>query len=170
MKPFVLLFAVGLVFVVAGGSSGQMFCRGRPQTQGVSSQASAAVARPSPEALKLVELVRAQQQLFVRPSYSETNCFTWIDLGQLKPLLEDEETIKAIRADPAFAAVVQAIKPLSAAQRTAAYNAALGVWRLTWREMGFIDPSGNGQTEAGQQGDQFVGQKVVALVRQALRE
>lgn len=168
------LLAVGL-FVAAGDSShGQIFRRGRPRPQVESRPTNTVVSQPTQEASELISFVREQQRHFVRPSFSETNCFTWIDLRELKMVIASDEANKLINADklikddPKFKTVVESLKQLSPAQRTSAYNAALRIRRPTWREMGFIDPQGRGQTEAGQQADILIGREVVRLVREAV--
>lgn len=174
MKPLMFLLAAAMLLAAVESSHGQMFRRGRSRPQAVQYQDDTVVSQPTKEASKLISFVREQQRRFVRPSFSETNCFTWIDLNELKTFLAADEANKLINADklikddPEFKTIVESLDQLSPAQRTSVYNAALRIWRPTWREMGFIDPEGRGQTEAGQQADILVGREVVRLVREAV--
>jgi len=168
MKPLTLMLALGVFLVAVDSSYGQLFRRGRSRPQAVQSRGTAVASPTTQEASKLISFVREQQRHFVRPSFSETNCFTWIDLTELRSFIATKEAAKAIRDDPGFKSTVESLKQVTSAQRAGAYRAALRIWRPTWREMGFIDAAGRGQTAAGQQGDILVGQQVVRLVREAI--
>ncbi len=163
MKALTLLLAAGIFVAATDSSQGQIFGRGRSRSPGARVQVSAA-SPTTQEASKLMGLVRSQQQRLIRASFSETDCFTWEDLSALRSLVASGEFAKVIKADPGFAPVVESLKQATPAQRAGACNAALRVFRPTWRQMGRI--SSGGQTDAGQQGDVLVGREVVRLVRE----
>lgn len=168
MKLLTLMLAIGTFLVAADSSYGQLFRRGRSRPQAMQDRGTAVASQTTQEASKLIAFVREQQRHFVRPSFSETNCFTWIDLTELRAFVASKEAAKAIRDDPGFKTTVESLKQVTSAQRAGVYNSAIRIRRPTWREMGFIDAAGRGQTEAGQQGDILVGQQVVRLVREAI--
>lgn len=164
MKPLTILLAVGLVVLATDSSEAR---RWRPRPDLPHYHVPAASPMPQ-EASRLIDFVRSQQQRFVRASFDERNCFTWDHLEALKSRIASGEVAAAVKGDPDFPPIVESLKQIGPAQRESAYNAAMRIRRKTWREMGFIDPAGRGQTEAGAQGDLLVGREVVRLVREAV--
>jgi hypothetical protein len=131
----------------------------------------AAAEAPSPtqgQDHPLYAFVRDQQHRFVRPSFNEQDCFTWVDLGSLRERLASGEVAQLIQADADFGGVCDAVKRNSPAERDGLFNAALRIYRPTWAQLGRIDPAG--QTDAGQQADILIGQTVVGLVRARVAE
>jgi hypothetical protein len=107
--------------------------------------------------------VKSVQHGFVRESINEQNCFTWDHLTFLRKDLESGRIARFIERDPDFDRVCKAVKRLGPNERQGMYNGALGIFRPTWAQQGFIGPPG--QTDAGQQADQLVGRLVVELVQ-----
>jgi hypothetical protein len=124
----------------------------------------------SPEQM-LVDLVRHQQRKSVRASFGELahECFTWVDYESFKHEDVPARIVARLKNAPDFREIVAALRSLSPERRAGAFVAARGIARPTWRMMGYIDPSGKGNTEAGFQAEEKIAAAVVAAFEQELR-
>jgi hypothetical protein len=108
----------------------------------------------SPEEM-LVDVIRWQQHMEVKESIGELDfqCFTDSDLKAF--MARDRPRIVAdlLRSAPDFSEIVQALRSLPSAERVSAFETARVIARPTWETMGFVDPQGRGQTEAGHRAD-----------------
>jgi hypothetical protein len=99
----------------------------------------------------LNDLVVRQEHKHVRESYGEwrEQCFTDEDFAAFRVAATPRRIVERLKQAPDFVELADALRALPPDQRAAAYQAARQLARPTWRQMGFIDRQGRGQTEAG---------------------
>lgn len=114
----------------------------------------------------LTDVVRWQQLRAVRESTGELRgqCFTDDDLDAFRSRNVPAQIVERLTRAPEFGLIADALRTLPRDQRAEAYRAARTPARPTWREMGFIDPLGRGQTEAGQRGERLVAAAIVDAI------
>ena len=103
----------------------------------------------------LSDVIRWQQVLEVRQSVGELDfqCFTDSDLQVFIARDRPRRVVGALRTAPDFREIAQALRSLPSAERTSVFEAARTIARPTWASIGFVDPQGRGQTEAGHRAD-----------------
>jgi hypothetical protein len=118
----------------------------------------------------LVDVVRWQQLTNVRESTGTLahECFTSDDLVQFRRRGVPGAVAVRLKAAGEFPDVVRALAALSREERDSAYAGARGTARPTWRQMGFIDSAGRGQTEAGQAAEFMIAEAIVAVFQKAV--
>ncbi|NOT26383.1 MAG: hypothetical protein HOP16_09820 [Acidobacteria bacterium] len=118
----------------------------------------------------LADVVRWQQRVHVKQSTGQLahECFTNVDLKAFEAADVPGEAATRIEKAADFRAVVSALRPLPRADLVAALHAARQIARPTWREMGYIDRQGRGQTEAGHTADLLIGAAIVGAFADAL--
>ena len=111
----------------------------------------------------LLDLVQFQQRRNVRASTGELadECFTERDYASFKAARTPEQIVTRLKQAPDFAAVAAAIRTLPSEQLARTMRTARLTARPTWREMGFIDRQGRGQTEAGHQAELMIAMAIV---------
>lgn len=103
----------------------------------------------------LTDVVRWQQRLHVRESTGElaSECFTDVDFAAFRRANVPGQVVTQIKAAADFGVITAALRALPRGEQMTALRAARQVARPTWREMGYIDRQGRGQTEAGHAAD-----------------
>jgi hypothetical protein len=111
----------------------------------------------------LLDLVRFQQLRTVRASTGQLahECFTDRDFASFRAAKTPEQIVKRLKQAPDFAVVATALRTLSPERLDETMRAARQTARPTWREMGFIDRQGRGQTEAGHQAELMIAAAIV---------
>jgi hypothetical protein len=111
----------------------------------------------------LLDLVQLQQRRNVRTSTGELahECFTDRDFASFKAARTPEQIVKRLKAAPDFAAVAAALRTLTPVRLAETMRTVRQTARPTWREMGFIDRQGRGQTEAGHQAELMIAAAIV---------
>src|SRR5262249_53268817 len=99
----------------------------------------------------LVDLVVRHQRASVRESVGEQRgeCFTDDDFATFTAAATPKRIAERPQKAPDFVEGANALRPLPADQPVGADRSARQVARPTWRQMGFVDRLGRGQTEAG---------------------
>jgi hypothetical protein len=145
-RAFVILLIAGLLPAACEAQSGDWPAR----------------AGRTPEQM-LLDVVQFQQRRHVRASVGESadQCFTDRDLASFTARGTPERIVERLKRAPDFAEVAAALRTLPPARLADAMRAASQQARPTWREMGFIDPEGRGQTEAGHRGELLISAAIV---------
>ena len=119
----------------------------------------------------LIDLVQNQQHKAVRASYGELahECFTWIDFEAFVREDRPARIVERLKKASDFSELTAALRSLSPARRVAAFAEARGTARPAWRMMGYIDPSGKGNTDAGFQAEGRIAAALVGAFEQELR-
>lgn len=116
----------------------------------------------------LLDLVQFQQRRSVRASTGQLahECFTDRDFASFRAARTPEQIVKRLKQAPDFSVVVAAIRTLSPERLAETMRIARQTARPTWREMGFIDRQGRGQTEAGHQAELMIAAAIVDVFAQ----
>lgn len=111
----------------------------------------------------LLDLIQFHQQRSVKKSTGTLahECFTDRDLASFRAAEIPQQIVERLRNAPDFAAVARMLKALPVEQRAATMRKARLTARPTWREMGFIDRAGRGQTEAGHEAELMIARAIV---------
>jgi hypothetical protein len=119
----------------------------------------------------LMDVVRWQQLANVRESTGTLahECFTDDDLVQFRRRGVPGAVAARLRAAGDFREVVKALAALPPVERDSAYAGARMPARPTWRQMGFVDRAGRGQTEAGQAAERMIADAIVMVFADAVR-
>lgn len=112
---------------------------------------------------KLNDFIKEQQLYYIDRSYSEQECFTDSDLASFEYWQEYVQL--EIIDDERMDSMATEIKTLSPADQERLFDQALQVYSPTWGEMGYIDPNGTGQTQAGQDAEKALTEMIVDLLR-----
>ena len=106
----------------------------------------------------LTDLIRWQQRKYVRTSTGELahECFTDVDFESFKAADYPRKIVSRLKMAKDFDVVAAALRTLPGDRLTEAINAAKQIARPTWRQMGFIDQQGRGQTEAGHEAELMI--------------
>jgi hypothetical protein len=113
------------------------------------------------------DLVRWQQEKNVKESTGESDCFTDRDLADFRAARIQKEVVIRLRQDADFEVIVAALRTLPPETLVQGLRDARQVARPTWRQMGFIDRDGRGQTEAGHSADVLVAEAIVDALASA---
>jgi hypothetical protein len=87
--------------------------------------------------------------------------FTDRDFALFKAARTPEQIAKRLKQAPDFAAVAGVLGTLPPERLAATMRMVRQTARPTWREMGFIDRQGRGQTEAGRQAELMIAAAIV---------
>jgi hypothetical protein len=130
-------------------------------------EASFDPASLKPETLR--DLIAEQQKKYIRPSFNEYDCFTEVDYQRF---VADRQPAKIAaelqRCSKRFQAVVALITELPKDEQPKLLNSCRKPLRPTWREMGRISSTGDGNTEAGNLAERNVADAIADLVEQIL--
>lgn len=112
--------------------------------------APVAVAQNS-AADKLTALIVREERKNVKKSTGiyAYNCFTDDDLARFRESGRVQKIVEGLKNDAQFKAVVAAVAELSESGRAEVLAKARKTAQPTYAMTGFIDPSGNSQTDAG---------------------
>jgi hypothetical protein len=122
----------------------------------------------SPEQM-LADVIRWQQHVEVRKSTGEWayECFTDVDFDAFVRAKRPEKVVEWLKTAPDFRTMVTALRSLPAEKREKVFAEARLIAHPTWRQLGFIDRSGNGQTEAGHQAERLMATAMVGAFEAA---
>ena len=111
----------------------------------------------------LLDLVQFHQRKSVRTSTGEMaqDCFTDRDFDAFKRAGTPAEIAKRLRQAPDFAVVAGALRTLPPDRLAETLRMVRQTARPTWRQMGFIDRQGRGQTEAGHEAELMIAIAIV---------
>lgn len=131
----VLLFSLGTLLSSACSS----FAQDWPERTG-----------RTPEQM-LEDLIRLQQLKHVKQSTGEMahEAFTDLDYEAFRAADVPQQIVSRLKGADDFAIVAAALRALPSERLAAGLLSARRIARPTWRQMGFIDAEGRGQTEAG---------------------
>jgi hypothetical protein len=103
----------------------------------------------------LTDLIRWQQRLHVKQSTGiyHYECFTAVDYETFQQNKTPARIAERLKKSPDFIEMAAALRSLPAEKRAQVFQEARRIARPTWRTMGYIDRSGDGQTEAGNAAD-----------------
>lgn len=106
----------------------------------------------------LTDLILWQQRNYVRTSTGELahECFTDVDFESFKAANYPRKIVSPLKKAKDFEVIAAALRSLPGDQLAEAIKAAKQIARPTWRQMGFIDPEGRGQTEAGHEAELMI--------------
>jgi hypothetical protein len=165
MKPTksIFLFSMVVFFGLAitnceGSAPNEIFV---PKTEHRTLQP---VAHPIINPDQLISIIKAKQNKYVRKSYSETDCFTDVDLRNFKANKIPAKVVSELRTDKKFLQLIDEIKKMSAEEREKLFDKGLKTFANTWAENGRIDSTG--QTDAGQEAHQLIGAAIVNLAKE----
>jgi hypothetical protein len=101
---------------------------------------------------KLIDLIKREQTKNVKKSTGTMayQCFTDEDLARFHASGRAKKIVEGLKMDPQFKTTVAAIRDLPEAARIELLAKARKFAQPTWAQLGYIDPEGAGQTEAGQ--------------------
>jgi len=114
----------------------------------------------------VTDVIRWQQRTHVKVSTGTLahEAFTDDDLHTFKARKVPGRVVAAIAGTDDFEAVRQTFEAAPPAERERILRVARTVGRPTWREMGFIDREGRGQTEAGREAERLLAEAIVAAL------
>jgi hypothetical protein len=119
----------------------------------------------------LVDVVRWQQRANVKESTGKWayQCFTDDDFAVFLASRVPSRVAATLSRAPDFQVVARALAGLPPVQLAAAFTRARLTARFTWRQMGFVDPAGGGQTEAGHNAELLIARAIVDAFEGATR-
>lgn len=111
----------------------------------------------------LTDLIQHQQRRNVKVSTGELahECFTDIDLRTFRSADRPRQIVARLQKAEDFDIVAAELRTLPPERLVKEMLAAKRLARRTWREMGFIDREGRGQTEAGQRAELMIAEAIV---------
>ena len=111
----------------------------------------------------LQDVVRWQQQKHIRKSIGElaNECFTDADFAAFRAGDIPRQIVTGLRKTEDFKVIAAELRKLSPDRLTEAVSQVRRIARPTWRQMGFIDREGRGQTEAGHQAELMIAAAIV---------
>jgi hypothetical protein len=106
----------------------------------------------------LTDLIVWQQRKYVRTSTGELahECFTDVDFESFNAAGYPSKIVSRLKKAKDFEVIAAALRTLPGDQLAEVTKAAKQIARPTWRQMGFIDPEGRGQTEAGHEAELMI--------------
>jgi hypothetical protein len=116
----------------------------------LSASAPVAVAQNS-AADKLTALIVREERKNVKKSTGTyaSNCFTDDDLARFRESGRAQKIVEGLKSDAQFKTVVAAVAELSESARAEVLAKARKTAQPTYAMTGYVDPSGNSQTDAG---------------------
>jgi hypothetical protein len=111
----------------------------------------------------LTDLIEFQQRKHVKGSTGELahECFTDLDFASFKSARTPARVAARLAEAPDFHVIANALRAIPAERLVEVMRAARQKARPTWRQMGFIDRQGRGQTEAGHQAELMIADSIV---------
>jgi hypothetical protein len=116
---------------------------------------------------KLKDLIRNQQSQNVKTSYSETNCFTDIDLAAFIKEKKQDKIVSDLMNDNSFIDLIISIKNMTPSARQTLLDESKKIAKPTWGELGGI--STNGQTETGKQAELLIANAIVSKINEMIK-
>ena len=116
---------------------------------------------------KLSEFIKNQQNQNVKTSFSETNCFTDLDLQSFKKERKPEQIVNKLMHDNTFIDLVIAIKNMNPSDRQKLLETNSQIAKPTWRELGSI--SKKGQTDAGKEAELLIAKAIVSKIKKLMK-
>lgn len=117
-----------------------------------------------PQETKLIAFVKYVQSETVRPSNSDFDCFTDVDLREFRSTYE--MIAESLHLDEELVKLVGEIRPLGSSTKKRLFAKATATYKPTWRQLGRI--SSRGQTVAGQRAERMIASVVVSTVKKML--
>jgi hypothetical protein len=116
---------------------------------------------------ELIELIKREQSKNVKKSTGTMayQCFTDDDLVRFRESGRARRVVEGLKAGPEFEAVVAAIRDMPEAARHELLSKARNTAQPTWARLGYIDPGGRGQTEAGRTAQLAISAAIVDAVQ-----
>jgi hypothetical protein len=119
---------------------------------------------------RVMAYVADQEIRYVRQStgLSASQCFTDSDLVAFRDQHRAQKIAEALSRSSELKEIVTSFRVLAPDQRDVLLVKVRLVARPTWREVGFIDPRGRFQTEAGHSADLLVAASIADLIAGSL--
>jgi hypothetical protein len=120
---------------------------------------------------KLIDLIKREHNKNVKKSTGTMayQCFTDDDLARFRASGRAKKVVEGLKTDKEFIAVVAAIREMPEESRRELLAKARGTALPTWAQLGYIDPEGKGQTEAGQTAQLAISAAIVEAVQEMLQ-
>lgn len=176
MKPgFLIISAVAFFFSLSFSCNEGNYNTKNVNTNGSSPSPSVTIKKtPNPE--RLIEIILELQDEYVGESFGTEadEGFTDDELNDFKNNGILNKIEKRLREDKNFTAVAEAIKNISPDKQQELLDKARKTYKQTWRQLE-LNPKRDskedllkGQTDAGQEAEKMIAQKVVHLVNEML--
>ena len=119
----------------------------------------------------LTDLILWQQRKYVRTSTGELahECFTDVDFESFKAAGTPQKIVERLKTAKDFEVIAEALRTLPGVRFNEVINGAKQLARPPWRQMGFIDREGRGQTEAGHKAELMIAAAIAVILRFAPR-
>lgn len=116
----------------------------------------------------IIDVIKIKQDRHIRKSYREGDCYTWADFDDLKSSDKLGRIVENLNSNSHFLQMVLETNKLSAEEWGVLREEALATYQGTWDEIGKVGP--DGQTQAGQEAQKLIANKIVDLVSKLRRQ